>query len=51
LHRERLMGLLWPDLDERFATNNLRYALHMTRKTLKPAPGTASHYLNSRASR
>jgi DNA-binding SARP family transcriptional activator len=51
LHRERLMGLLWPDLDERSAANNLRYALHMARKTLKPAPGTASHYLNSRASR
>ncbi len=25
LHRERLMGLLWPDLDERSAANNLRY--------------------------
>ena len=45
------MGLLWPDLDERSAANNLRYTLHMARKTLTPAPGIASHYLNSRASR
>ena len=45
LHRERLMGLLWPDLDERSAANNLRYALHVARKTLEPAPGTAPRYL------
>ncbi|MBA3472588.1 MAG: tetratricopeptide repeat protein, partial [Rubrobacter sp.] len=45
LHRERLMGLLWPDLDERSAANNLRYALHVARKTLEPAQGTASRYL------
>jgi hypothetical protein len=38
-------------LNERSAANNLRYALHVAHKTLKPAPGTASHYLNSRASR
>ncbi len=38
MHRERLMGLLWPDLDEKAAANNLRHALHMARKTLSPDP-------------
>ena len=38
LHRERLMGLLWPDLDEKAAANNLRHALHVARKTLELAP-------------
>lgn len=38
MHRERLMGLLWPELEEKAAANNLRYALHVARKTLKPSP-------------
>ncbi len=50
LHRERLMGLLWPDLDGKAPANNLRHALHVARKTLEPrvpSPATCS----SRASR
>src|SRR5215210_3204777 len=38
LHREQLMGLLWPDLDEQAAANNLRHALHVARRTLGLAP-------------
>ena len=45
LHRERLMDLLWSDLDERSAANNLRYALYVARKTLESAPGAASRCL------
>ena len=45
LHRERLMGMLWPDLAEKSAANNLRYTLHVARKTLEPVPGTAYRYL------
>jgi predicted ATPase/DNA-binding SARP family transcriptional activator/DNA-binding NarL/FixJ family response regulator len=46
LHRERVMDLLWPDLDKEAARNNLRFALHVARRTLEPAPATtSSHYL------
>jgi DNA-binding SARP family transcriptional activator len=42
LYRERVMELLWPDLDLDAAANNLHYALHVTRSTLAhlwaPAP-------------
>ncbi|MGH2370481.1 MAG: AfsR/SARP family transcriptional regulator, partial [Chloroflexota bacterium] len=34
LHRERLLDLLWPDLDPEAAANNLRYALHVARRSL-----------------
>ena len=46
LHRERVMDLLWPDLDPRAAANNLNHVLHHARRTLDPAnaPG-ASRYL------
>jgi predicted ATPase/DNA-binding SARP family transcriptional activator/DNA-binding CsgD family transcriptional regulator len=45
MHRERLMGLLWPDLDEKAAANNLRHALHVARKTLSPDPSNIARYL------
>jgi len=34
LHREQLMDLLWPELDEKAQANNLRYALHHARRIL-----------------
>ena len=46
LHRERAMDLLWPDLGLRAASNNLRQALHVARKTLHPDPEIASRYLS-----
>jgi DNA-binding SARP family transcriptional activator len=45
MHRERLMDLLWPDLDAGAAANNLRYALHVARRTLDPDPAAASCHL------
>ena len=45
LHREQAMDLLWPDLGEKAASNNLRNALHAARKALDPAEG--SRYLAS----
>src|SRR5215213_4368155 len=45
LHRERAMDLLWPDLGTKAASNNLRGALHVVRRTLEPEPSTASSYL------
>jgi predicted ATPase/DNA-binding SARP family transcriptional activator/DNA-binding CsgD family transcriptional regulator len=45
LHRERVMDLLWPDLGIRAASNNLRGALHVARRTLEPAPAAVSRYL------
>src|SRR5918993_4415134 len=50
LHREQAMELLWPDLDPKAALNNLRYALHVARRTLEPAApaGAASGYLHLR---
>jgi predicted ATPase/DNA-binding SARP family transcriptional activator/DNA-binding CsgD family transcriptional regulator len=46
LHREQLMDLLWPDLGLRAASNNLRQALHVARRTLHPDPAVASCYLS-----
>ena len=48
LHRERVMDLLWPELGLRAASNNLRQALHVARKTLHPDPAMASSYLSVR---
>src|SRR5215212_3964923 len=50
LHREQAMEFLWPDLAPKAALNNLRYALHVARRTLEPsAPaGAASGYLHLR---
>jgi len=49
MHRERMMDLLWPELDLRPAANNLRYALYKARQILEPARVTAaSRYLQLR---
>src|SRR5215217_8425372 len=47
MHREQLMEVLWPDLDEKAQANNLRYALHHARRTLALAsdPDRASRLL------
>jgi predicted ATPase/DNA-binding SARP family transcriptional activator/DNA-binding CsgD family transcriptional regulator len=45
LHREQVMDLLWPDLEKKTASNNLRQALHNARKTLASDPG--ARYLAS----
>lgn len=45
MHRERLMDLLWPELDARAAANNLHRTLHFARRTLEPDLATASCYL------
>lgn len=47
MHRERVMDLLWPELDEKAATNNLRSALYVARRALEPTLSTAaSRYLH-----
>src|SRR5215211_3552139 len=51
LHREQAMELLWPDLHQEAALNNLYYALHVARRTLQPpalASSAASRYLQLR---
>jgi hypothetical protein len=45
LHREQIMDLLWSHLGRRAASNNLRQALHVARRTLHPDPEIASRYL------
>ena len=45
LHREQAMDVLWPDLGKKAASNNLRQALHATRRALGPVAG--SRYLTS----
>src|SRR5919107_3899291 len=54
LHREQAMELLWPDLHNEAALNNLHYVLHVARRTLERAAlagGSAgtSHYLRLRS--
>jgi len=45
LHRERLMEVLWPDLDAKSASNNLHRALHFARGALRTGPSnTTSRY-------
>ncbi|MDP8951389.1 MAG: hypothetical protein M3N18_03965, partial [Actinomycetota bacterium] len=39
LHREQVRDLLWPALGVKAASNNLRQALHVARRTLEPASG------------
>src|SRR5215204_3032570 len=46
LHREQVMEALWPNLGLRAASNNLRQALHVARRTLHPDPAAASRYLS-----
>src|SRR5207245_1778404 len=36
LHRERLLELLWPELDLQSANRNLHHTLHVTRQILHP---------------
>lgn len=40
MHREQAMELLWPDLDKRAASNNLRQTLHAARRVLDPVAGS-----------
>jgi predicted ATPase/DNA-binding SARP family transcriptional activator/DNA-binding CsgD family transcriptional regulator len=47
LHREQLMDFLWPGLEKKAASNNLRYVLHGARRTLASDPGMGSRYLAS----
>src|SRR5918998_486897 len=51
LHREQLMDLLWPNLGERAATNNLRGSLHAARTALASDPVATSRYLASKEQR
>src|SRR5215211_5014323 len=39
MHREQAMDILWPALDKRAASNNLRSTLHAARKVLDPDAG------------
>lgn len=45
MHRERVLEALWPDQDSRAVANNLRYALHVARRTLDESPDAARRYL------
>ncbi len=45
MHREQLMEWLWPDLDPKAASNNLRQTLHVARRVLSALEG--SRYLAS----
>ena len=42
LHREQVMDLLWPELDEKSAANNLHRALHFARRALEPGAESAT---------
>ena len=48
LHREQAMELLWPDLHQEAALNNLHYALHVARRTLEPSTLASSSAGTSR---
>lgn len=48
LHRERVLDLLWPDLDAKRAGNNLHRVLHFARRALEPALLGASAHLRLR---
>ena len=50
LPRERLLDVLWPQLPPEAAGNNLRYALHVARRTLAGGAGAgARRYLRTAA--
>lgn len=49
LHREEAMDLLWPDVGEKAAANNLRQALHAARKILASDPSAGSRFLGYKA--
>jgi predicted ATPase/DNA-binding SARP family transcriptional activator/DNA-binding CsgD family transcriptional regulator len=42
LHRERVMDLLWPNLDSKAAANNLHYVLYHVRRILEAASSTST---------
>lgn len=46
--RDMLVGLLWPDLSEAAARNNLRVTLHRLRQALREQPGAAGFLQISR---
>ncbi len=49
LHREQVMDVLWPDLDQRSQANNLYRTLHVARRTLgNGATDTDRRYLSLR---
>src|SRR5918998_3038767 len=50
LHREQVMGLLWPEAGPESATNSLRQTLHLARRALEPdlPAGRPSAYLRLR---
>jgi predicted ATPase/DNA-binding SARP family transcriptional activator/DNA-binding CsgD family transcriptional regulator len=48
LHREQAMELLWSDLDQEAALNNLHYALYVARHTLEPSALASSSAGTSR---
>jgi predicted ATPase/DNA-binding SARP family transcriptional activator/DNA-binding CsgD family transcriptional regulator len=49
LHREQVMEVLWPDLDQKFQANNLYRTLHVARRTLgNGSAGTDRRYLSLR---
>jgi predicted ATPase/DNA-binding SARP family transcriptional activator/DNA-binding CsgD family transcriptional regulator len=48
LHREQVMDLLWPDLEKKAASNNLRQTLHAARKALASDSSEGSRYLASK---
>src|SRR5918995_2117948 len=48
LHREQVMDLLWPHLDRRAASNNLRRALHVARRALEPEPSAPCYLISHR---
>jgi DNA-binding SARP family transcriptional activator len=48
LHREQAMELLWPNLHQEAALNNLHYALHVARRTLEPSALASSSADTSR---
>src|SRR3712207_9485671 len=42
LHRERIMDVLWPDLDAKSQANNLHRTLHLARKVLEGSQANAA---------
>jgi hypothetical protein len=42
LHRERIMDVLWPDLDAKSQANNLHRTLYLARKVLEGSPANAA---------
>jgi DNA-binding SARP family transcriptional activator len=47
MRREQAMGLLWPELGKKAASNNMRQTLHVARRALTSDPAEGSRYLAS----